>query len=357
LKTMLGAARVTALMAVKAHPVKSRQVLEADRHGGETAMVSLQRKAVVGDIGGTHARFGIIDIDELGIDQFVSFECASFSSLQAVLSAYLRSVPHHPKTISLAIAGPVTGGAVSMTNLAWSTTEKEIAAIAGTRNVCLINDFEALALALPYLRDYQLEQIGGNHGVPQRTKVVLGAGTGLGVAGLVGRGDRWTALPGEGGHIAFAPQTELDFEIVTQASLDLGFVSAEHMLSGAGLVRLHRFLQTPPVTPLTPAAIVTAASSDADPLALRAVNLFATWYGRFAGDLALLYGARGGVYLGGGIAPKILPFLNQGGFRRAFEAKGAFSNYLTDIPIFVIKSRDAGLMGAALACQDRLDTD
>jgi len=311
-------------------------------------MTTLQRKAVVGDIGGTHARFGIIDIDELRIDHFVSFECASFPSLEDALGAYLRSVPHHPKTISLAIAGPVIDGQVTMTNRAWSPSTKSITAVSGAEHVCLVNDFEALALALPYLGHHDIEQIGGSHGTEHATRVVTGAGTGLGIAALAWTGRAYMALPGEGGHMAFAPQTEIDFDIVKSLGQTLGYISSEHLLSGDGLVRLHQWLQKSAL-PLTAPEIVRRASEDQDPVALQAVRLFAVWLGRFAGDLALLYGGRGGVYLGGGIAPKIYPFLSDGHFRAAFEAKGALSDYLADVPVYVIKSASAGLVGAALA--------
>lgn len=318
-------------------------------------MNALERHAVVGDIGGTHARFGIADIDELRIDHFVSFECANFSSLEDALSAYLRSVPAHPKAISLAIAGPVVDGAVEMTNLPWSVTAEKVRTLAEADRVCLINDFEALALALPYLAHHDFEKIGGGAPVSHAAKAVTGAGTGLGVAGLAWAGDRWTALSGEGGHVAFAGQNDEDFDILKKLGRDIGYVACEHLLSGPGLVRLHRLLTNRPGAPLTAPEIVRLATTEGDPVALHAVRLFAVWLGRFAGDLALLYGARGGVYLGGGIAPKMFTFLSDGHFRTAFESKGQLSEYLADIPVFVIKTPQAGMMGAALAMVGVLD--
>lgn len=315
-------------------------------------MSTQARQAVVGDIGGTHARFGIADIDELSIDHYVSFECSGFASLIDALTAYLRSVPDHPKTISLAVAGPVIDDAVEMTNLPWRITKRAIGAAAHAGQVCLINDFHAAALSLPHLQTHDIVQIGGQPVRDQATKVVLGAGTGLGVAALAWMGNKWVALPSEGGHMAFAAQTVEEFDIVAQLRRDIGYVSCESMLSGPGLARLYRLLQERPGTPVSARDIVHRADVDGDPTALQAVRLFVAWLGRFAGDVALVYGARGGVYIAGGIAPKILGFLFEGHFRAAFEAKGQSSNYLGNIPVYLIKTPQAGLIGAALALAD-----
>ena len=314
------------------------------------------RHAVVGDIGGTHARFGIADIDELRIDHYASFECSGFASLDDVLAAYLRSMPNHPKAISLAVAGPVVGDAVEMTNLPWTVTKRDIAAASGAEQICLINDFNAAALSLPYLGHHDVIQIGGAAAPDRATKAVLGAGTGLGVAALAWAGGDWFALPGEGGHMAFAAQTAEEFDIVSQIGRDTGYVSCEHLLSGAGLVRLYGLLGEQSDA-LTAPDIVHRAAVDSDPVAIETVRLFAAWLGRFAGDVALLYGARGGIYVAGGIAPRILSFLSDGHFRAAFEAKGQLSSYLAEIPIHLVKTPQAGMMGAALAYARMLETE
>lgn len=312
-------------------------------------MPSIQRRAVVGDIGGTYCRFGIADLDELKIDHFMSFESEGFRSLEQVVGTYLRSVPHHPKTISLAIAGPVIDGAVEMTNLPWATTATRIRDIACAKHVCLINDFEALALALPHLGHQDAKQIGGTVALPHGTRLVMGPGTGLGVAALTWTGRNWISLSGEGAHVGFSAQSDEEFGMVRRLARDVGYVTAEHLISGSGLVRTYRMLYEQSGSPSAAPEIVRMAIVDGDPRALRCVRLFSTWLARLAADLAILFGARGGIFIAGGIAPRIYPFLSDGNFRAAFEARGPLSDYLAEIPVFVIQSQDAGLKGAALA--------
>lgn len=320
-------------------------------------MNMLTRQAVVGDIGGTQARFGIADIDELRIDHYVSFECSRFASLDEVLAAYLDSVPNYPKAISLAVAGPVVDDAVEMTHLPWTVTRKAVAAVSGAERIFLINDLHATALSLPHLGHHEIARIGGAAETAQATKVVLGAGTGLNAAALAWTGRRWAAISGEGGHMAFAAQTDEELEIVQRLVRDIGYVSYEHLVSGPGLVRLHRLLQKRPGAPLTAPDIVRLAATDSEPAAQKALALFVIWLGRFAGDVALLCGASGGVYIAGGIAQKISGLLSDGRFRATFEARGQLSSYMSEIPIYLVKTTQAGVMGAALALADRLDQE
>jgi glucokinase len=318
-------------------------------------MSTMTRRALVGDIGATHARFGLVDLADLTIGQVASFDCAAFESLDQVLGAYLQSLEDYPAAVSLAVAGPVADGTVDMTHLPWSVTRQAVVACTGADTVCLINDCEAVALSLPHLRAGETDQIGGTAALAGAHKVVCGPGTGLGVAALAWTGHGWTALSGEGGHAAFAAQTEQEFDIVRKIVRDIGYISYEHMLSASGLVRLYRLLAGGPGQSLTVPEIVRKATGEGDAAALQALRLYATWLGRFAGDLALLYNARGGVYLGGGIVPHILSFLTDGRFRAAFESKGHLSEYLADIPAFVIRSPLAGMTGAALALSTMLE--
>ena len=315
------------------------------------------RQALVGDVGGTNARFAVADLDEMTISHFASFRCAMFPSLPAAIKAYLRTIPLRPSTTSIAIAGPVSGDVVHLTNLSWSSTLDELRAAAETMHIRIINDFEALALSLPHLHPGDLHQIGGEEPVGGAAKAVLGPGTGLGVAGLVPSPSGRIAMPSEGGHISFAAEDEAELAIVDRMMRGKGHVSCERLISGPGLARAYQALAETNgavAEPRSAADIVERALSRSDTPAEEALGYFVRWLGRFAGDVALLFGARGGIYLGGGIAPKILDALTTGAFRTSFQSKGRLSPYLEPIPVYVIKAPDAGLRGAAAALAEMI---
>lgn len=318
-------------------------------------MTMHSRKALVADIGGTNARFAIADIDTLIIDHFAAYPSTSFPSLQAAVEPYLATIPHRPALACFAIAAPVSGETLRLTNLPWTFTRDELQSACGVRHLHVVNDFEALALALPWLTPHDLHRIGGGDPAGKGTKVVLGPGTGLGVAGLAQAASGWVGLPGEGGHVSFPARNSRELAIVDRVAGGGGHVSAERLISGPGLAALYRILagmkgEAAEALPAT--GIVRAALAHEDPLAEEALELFVEWLGRFAGDMALAFGARGGVYLGGGIAPRIIEALEAGGFRKAFEAKGRLSPFLETVPVHVIKAADAGLRGAAIALSE-----
>ncbi|MGB3391749.1 MAG: glucokinase [Pseudaminobacter sp.] len=313
------------------------------------------RKALVADIGGTNSRFAIADVDALTIEHFATFPSSLFSSLQAVVERYMASIPHHPILACFAVAASVSTETMRMTNLPWTFTRDELRSACGARHLHLVNDFEALALALPWLTPHDLHGIGGGNLAGRGTKVVLGPGTGLGVAGLAEAASGWIALPGEGGHISFAVRNADELSILDRISEGAAHVSAERMISGPGLTALYRALaemKGKAVEERAAAGITKAALVHEDPIAEEALELFVGWLGRFAGDMALAFGARGGVYLGGGIAPRIIEALETGSFRAAFEAKGRLSSFLKTVPVHVIKAADAGLRGAAIALSE-----
>lgn len=320
-------------------------------------MPKSDRLVVVGDIGGTHMRFAVADHDELTIDHYVQFRCSEFSSLDQGLAAYLKYVPGHPKKLCLAVAGPVEGDIVRMSNRPWVVDRRAIQAVSGTREVLLINDFEALAHILPYLSAHDLHKICGGDGVEGANRAVVGPGTGLGVAAITRCRDGWLGISGEGGHITFASQSREEFEIFDKFRFDRHHVSWDHLLSGGGLSHLYAVLKQGTGDGARQALkaedIVAAAQDGEDEIAVKALDYFVAWLGRFAGDMALTFGARGGLYLGGGIAPKILPDLQRDTFRLAFQNKGRLSPYVETIPVFVIKAADAGLRGAAAAYSNR----
>ena len=311
---------------------------------------------LLADIGGTNIRLawqaGPGDVLH---DLWVR-SCAQFASLEAALRAYVAEVGiAMPEEAALGIANPVTGDVVRMTNRDWSFSQSALRAALGLRRLVVLNDFTALALAIPRLTPQMLRQVGG--GAPQAGAAVglLGPGTGLGVSGLVFAPDGADIpLAGEGGHATLAAQTPLEWELLCILQRRYGHVSAERVLSGQGLVDLYHALRerlTLGGMDVSQAAHVTAlALEEGDALALQTLALFCGFLGTVAGDLALTLGARGGVYLGGGIVPRLGTWFDQSNFRARFEAKGRFQAYLAPIPCWVINPDAApALYGAARA--------
>lgn len=320
-------------------------------------MSALSRRALVADIGGTNIRFAISDVDELTISDFALLSTGDFSGPEEALERYLKTIPRKPSLVGLAVAGPVRDDTVMMTNRPWTFSATDIAALTGAEHVCIVNDFEALALAIPHLSRYDLQNVGGAEPHGYGTKAILGPGTGLGVAASIHTHDGWTAIASEGGHVGFGAQTEPEARLLRSVAGTAPFIAAEDVLSGRGLVALHAALaETAHGRPLeTAEAIVRAAVADRHPAAIAAVEQFVTWLGRFAGDVALTFGASGGVYLAGGIVPNIAAQVSGPRFRAAFEGKGPLTDYLRQIPAYIVKTgADAGLRGAALALAQRL---
>lgn len=309
---------------------------------------------LVGDVGGTNCRFALVDT---GANRRVlidprSFVRADFDSLEDAIDHYLGAAPTRPSDAVIAVAGPVSAGSVRLTNGRWTISESGVAS-RGFDQVRLINDFEALALSVNALCPDDLGDIGGPaEGQVRGTVAVLGAGTGLGVGALVRDSQGEAVAVSEGGHIAFAPTDDLEIEFLRQLTGRFGRVSLERVLSGPGLVNLYEALAelkgVEPL-PLQPEDVVERATAGRDPLCAEALERFCRIYGAAAGDFALAYGATGGVYLGGGIAPRIIDVLRSSSFRAAFEAKGRFTSYCAAIPTKVILHRHAALLGAAVA--------
>lgn len=319
-------------------------------------MTSDLELGLVGDIGGTNVRFALADLSGaatrlLGPETFL---CADFATLEAAIEHYLHRVKAQgprPRGAVVAVAGPVTKGTAELTNGEWRMSVSGLQN-AGFVSARLINDYAALALSVRHLRGDDLGQIGPATPVAGQTAAILGAGTGLGVAATLHDGASETIAATEGGHIGFAPTGELEIEILRQLAGRFGRVSLERILSGPGLVNLYGALgritgrEAPP---LEPEEIVTLATQGDNALCVETLDRFCAIYGSAAGDLALTYGARGGVYLGGGIAPRLLPWLRRSAFRARFEAKGRFAAYVQPISTQVILHPYAALLGAATA--------
>lgn len=314
---------------------------------------------LLGDVGGTNARFGWQSNAHSGIEHVLVLPCAAHETLEAAIRTYLelKSLPM-PRAGALGIANPITGDVIRMTNHHWSFSISEMQRSLGLQQLNVINDFTALALALPSIAKDNLVQVGGTVAEAYAPKALIGAGTGLGVSGLMptDANDHWVAIAGEGGHVTLAAQTESEYRVIELIRQRYGHVSAERVLSGQGLVDLYlalRQMQKQQPVDVAGAAEITAwALQDKDPLALQSIDMFAGFLGSVTGDLALTLGARGGVYLGGGIVPRWLGWFETSQFRERFEAKGRFKAYLKDIPVWVINAVESpALLGAARSLQ------
>ena len=315
-----------------------------------TGAAELPRAVLVADIGGTNARFALADPTTLELSSMTQFACAEHESLGMAIDHFVRGREPRPRFAAIAVAAPVLEEEITLTNSPWSFVRTEICRGAGLEGLLILNDFEALALSLPHLGDDDLHRIGGSEPPPLGTKAVLGPGTGIGVASLVWGGTDWVALPSEGGHISLAARSREEFDLVMRLAQGRDRVSVERALSGPGIADLYLAVAAAKgreVERLIPNDVLERGLEESDETAAEALRLFVAWLGAFAGDVALLFGARGGVYLGGGIAPKIVSALAAGSFRAAFEDKGRMRSFVAPIPVHVILTKIAALKGAA----------
>nr|WP_255774549.1 glucokinase [Microbulbifer zhoushanensis] len=332
------------------------QVGKPGNDAGVTSITGRQRM-LVADIGGTNARFGITSPGDAAVEEILTLPCASHASLEHAIRAYLEAIPAAAAAeigeACIAVAGPVDGDRVAVTNLPWSFTGAALAEALGYRRVSLLNDFAALALACPGLDGTHLERIDNLTGpLPESEPVraVVGPGTGLGVCGLQRTAAGWQARPGEGGHASIAPATDEEFAIIRYLHREFDHVSAEHLLSGPGLENIYRAMVAvrDAAVPARSAADIGAAALVGEcALARDAVNTFCGLLGGFCGDVALVLGARGGLYLGGGILPKMHPLLVRSDFERRLRAKGPMSGYLAELPVYLVHHPFPALHGAA----------
>ena len=305
---------------------------------------------VIADIGGTHARFALLDAQ----GQYYAEQtliCTDFSGLTAAVNAYLHTVgARHPRRAALAVATPITGDWIEFTNSAWSFSTEAARRELGLEQLTILNDFTALALALPLLAPEERRAVGGGAAVPEAPIALIGPGTGLGVSGLVWSGQRWIPLQTEGGHVTFSPVNEHEWSLSRILQRQFGHVSPERLLSGPGLVNLYQALAELEgwvAAALTPADITGRALAGTCSHCQDALELFCAALGTAAGNLAITLGARGGVYIGGGIVPRLGDAFTQSAFRARFEDKGRFSNYLAAIPTWVITATNPALRGVA----------
>jgi glucokinase len=313
-------------------------------------------RGLVGDIGGTNARFALAEVGADGsirLDEPLILPAADYSLGREAVRAFLSKLKpaERPPLAVLAAAGPVTGGAVRFTNNEhWRFEEEDLRSAFGFAGVRLINDFTAEALAIDHLEAADIRQIGpAGTPAPRATAAVLGPGTGFGAAALVDDGANRAVLTSEAGHAGFAPSDDDELEILRRLMVTHGRTSIERVLSGPGLLSLYRTLarMRGEPAPLDHPDAVSRAGLAGEPLARAVLDRFCGILGAVAGDLALTTGARRGVYISGGIAPAIISLLESSAFRARFEAKGRMSDYVKAIPTYVVTAPYAAMVGAA----------
>ncbi|MBP2167756.1 glucokinase [Erwinia toletana] len=317
----------------------------------------MTKYALVGDVGGTNARLALCELETGSVSQAKTFPTSEYANLEAVIRVYLDEQKQDIKDGCIAIACPVTEDWVEMTNHDWAFSIKQMKANLGLQHLEVINDFTAVSMAIPMLTAADVIQFGGKAAIKDRPIAVYGAGTGLGVAHLVHVDQRWVSLPGEGGHVDFAPNSEEEDLILEILRPELGHVSAERLLSGMGLVNLYRaIVKSDDRVPenLKPRDVSERALADSCIDCRRALSLFCVIMGRFGGNLALTLGTFGGVYIAGGIVPRFLEFFKASGFRAAFEDKGRFKDYVSEIPVYMITHDQPGLLGAGAHLRQKL---
>ena len=282
---------------------------------------------------------------------------ADHPTIADAITSYLRergALPM-PRQGAIAIASAITGDRVAMTNHPWSFSISELRSQLGFDRLEVINDFTALALALPHLAPEHRLQVGGGAPAADGALGVLGPGSGLGVSGLIPAGAGWIPLSGEGGHATMAPASDHESAVLDRMRRHFDHVSAERVLSGPGLVNIYNTLTVlygVPSRGYTAAQITDPEIGAADPLCAETTTLFCAMLGTMAGNLALTLGARGGIYIGGGIVPRLGRRFAQSPFRARFEAKGRFSTYLAEIPTYVVTHPLPAFLGCAAVLAD-----
>ena len=315
---------------------------------------------LIADIGGTFARFAL-EVAPHVFEQNESLRCEDFPDFYAAITAYLAGLkgvaPGDIKQAAVAIANPVAGDQVRMTNYHWQFSIEQMRQRLNFDNLVVVNDFTALAMAVPTLTSQQRRQFGGGTAIPRSMVGLIGAGTGLGVSGLIPADDGWIALGTEGGHTSFSPHDEREVAILQYAWRTYKHVSFERLTSGSGIELIFRALTDRaglPERALDAPEITRLALEGSDPLCRETIDVFCAILGTAAANLAVSQGAFGGIYIGGGIVPRLGLYFDQSPFRERFEDKGRFTDYMKGIPTFVITATNATLLGAAVILSSQL---
>jgi glucokinase len=315
---------------------------------------SALRPSLIADVGATNARFAVVSPDG-GLQRPRVFACEDYSTLHEAITAYLDDeLPltdlRRLEAAALAVAGPVTGDQVALTNHPWSFSIDELRDAIEVEQLHVVNDFAAVAAAMPHLDPDERIQIGDGEPLPDAVIGVLGPGSGLGVGGLVPTATGWLTLPGEGGHATMAASNGRESAVLDRMRARYDHVSAERVLSGPGLVDLYNTLAEidgVPAVACTAAQITDPAVCESNSYCREAVEVFCAMLGTVAGNLALTLGARGGLYVAGGIVPKLGLRFAASGFRERFMAKGRLHPYLAQIPTYVVTHPFPAFLGLA----------
>lgn len=306
---------------------------------------------IIADIGGTNMRVALVDAQG-NIANITIYACADYMSLAEVLTDYITQQQLVGKNVNacLAIACPVDKDLIVMTNLPWQFSQTQLKAELQFNELVLINDFTAIAHAIPHLGASQKVQIGAGDVVANKPISICGAGTGLGVANLIAIDSGWHSLSGEGGHVDFAPVDQQEVAILQFLSKKYARVSYEQVLSGLGIEQIYQalsFEKNGEITKLVAKEITEKALSGSCSLAVETLAQFCRILGSFAGNLALTLGSYGGVYIAGGVVPRFIEFFASSEFRQRFEQKGRLSSFNQPIPTFVVTEKQPGLIGAS----------
>jgi glucokinase len=311
---------------------------------------------LVGDIGGTNARFAMQLSQGSPISEPIALPCSEFPGPAEAIQQYLEltGLPP-PNWAALAFATAISGDILAMTNNGWKFSIRELGEKLAVSNLRILNDFTALALSLPGLKDEELMSVGTGSPVSGKAIGLIGPGTGLGVSGLIPNPHGYTPIEGEGGHMTMSAFNAREAELINLAKKRFSHLSAERLISGSGLTLLYEV-----IAEVNGVALQTLQSHEISqrgvegscPLCRETIDTFCAMLGTVAADVALVLGARGGIYIGGGIIPKLGDYFITSPFRARFEDKGRFSSYLSKIPTWVILAPWPGLMGAANSLDD-----
>lgn len=315
---------------------------------------------LIADIGGTNVRFALLPAGSKHPQQERNLLCSDFSGLEQAARHYLAA--EGLSTLSEAavdVATAITGDVVKLTNSPWVFSIEQTRRALGLTRLVVINDFTALALSLPLLKPDELRPVGGGSGLKGAPIALIGAGTGLGVSALIPCGEHWVPIQGEGGHTAFSPMDAREDGVLGVLRERFGHVSTERLASGPGLVATYEALcvldQRPPKS-LKPEQVADAGLNASDPQCAEALRMFCAVLGTAAANLVVTLGARGGVYIGGGIVPRLGDYFLHSSFRARFEQKGRFSSYVSQVPVWIILAENPALRGLATALETGFTT-
>ena len=312
---------------------------------------------VVADVGGTNIRLALFDIHTGEISQITKMLCEEFDSLEAALQHYFSPLDDKVNQLCIGIACSIQGDQISMLNLHWQFSQSALKKKFKLETLHIINDFTAISFAVPFLLDDDKIKIGGGEPVKFGTCAIFGPGTGLGVSHIIHNNNQWISLDGEGGHVSFSSYTREHAAVLLLLKEQFGRASVERILSGQGLLNVYRALcQLAKKQPKfhEPKQITQAALAKDCPVATKTLDLFCEIAGEFAGNLALNLACFGGVYIAGGIIPNFIDKFIDSDFRKFFEAKGRFTDYVSAIPTYLITHDNPGLLGAGVYLRQEL---